>query len=141
GWAGDACAATAASEGGQLVLTDVVLPDGNGRELFESLSRGRPGLRVLFMSGYTDDEVLRQGLPEGIPLVRTPMRPHELLRVIRAGLAGARVAGAVTRRRGGAHVQGGEAALPRRRTHPPRWPPRPKAGDPPPTPPPFEATE
>jgi two-component system, cell cycle sensor histidine kinase and response regulator CckA len=69
-----------------LVLTDVVLPDRNGRELFESLSAKNPGLRVLFMSGYTDDEVLRQGLPEGIPLVRKPMRPDELLRMIRGVL-------------------------------------------------------
>ena len=68
------------------MLTDVVLPDRNGRELFESLSAKSPGLRVLFMSGYTDDEVLRQGLPEGIPIVRKPMRPDELLRTIRGVL-------------------------------------------------------
>jgi two-component system cell cycle sensor histidine kinase/response regulator CckA len=86
GSAREAEAAYAASEGVDLVLTDVVLPDRNGRELFESLSTTRPGLRVLFMSGYTDDEVLRQGLPEGIPLVRKPMRPDELLRMIREAL-------------------------------------------------------
>jgi two-component system, cell cycle sensor histidine kinase and response regulator CckA len=83
GSAREAEAAYAASKGVDLVLTDVVLPDRNGRELFESLSGRKPGLRVLFMSGYTDDEVLRQGLPEGIPLVRKPMRPDELLRMIR----------------------------------------------------------
>ncbi len=66
-----------------LVLTDVVLPDRNGRELYESLAAKEPGLRVLFMSGYTDDDVLKQGLPEGIPFVRKPMRPDELLRMIR----------------------------------------------------------
>jgi two-component system, cell cycle sensor histidine kinase and response regulator CckA len=69
-----------------LLLTDVVLPDRNGRELFESLSARDPGLRVLFMSGYTDDDVLRQGLSEEIPLVRKPMRADELLRSIRGAL-------------------------------------------------------
>jgi two-component system cell cycle sensor histidine kinase/response regulator CckA len=69
-----------------LLLTDVVLPDRNGRELFESLSARDPGLRVLFMSGYTDDDVLRQGLPAEIPLVRKPMRADELLRSIRGAL-------------------------------------------------------
>jgi two-component system cell cycle sensor histidine kinase/response regulator CckA len=86
GSAREAEAAYAASEAIHLVLTDVVLPDRNGRELFESLSGRTPGLRVLFMSGYTDDEVLRQGLPEGVPLVRKPMRPDELLRIIREAL-------------------------------------------------------
>jgi CheY-like chemotaxis protein len=69
-----------------LVLTDVVLPDRNGRELVEALAAREPALRVLFMSGYTDDEVLGQGLPEGIPFVRKPMRPDDLLRMIRGVL-------------------------------------------------------
>jgi CheY-like chemotaxis protein len=86
GSAREAEAAFATGEGIDLVLTDVVLPDRNGRELFESLAARRPALRVLFMSGYTDDEVLRQGLPEGIPLVRKPMRPEELLRMVRGAI-------------------------------------------------------
>jgi len=86
GSAHEAEVAWAGGQGVDLVLTDVVLPDRNGRELYESLSAKRPGLRVLFMSGYTDDEVLRRGLPEGIPLVRKPMRPDELLRTIRGVL-------------------------------------------------------
>jgi signal transduction histidine kinase len=69
-----------------LLLTDVVLPDRNGRELYESLAAKTPGLRALFMSGYTEDEVLRQGLPSGVPLVRKPMRPDDLLRTIRKAL-------------------------------------------------------
>jgi signal transduction histidine kinase len=86
GSAREAETAWGTGEGVDLLLTDVVLPDRNGRELFESLSAKRRGLRVLFMSGYTDDEVLRRGLPEGIPLVRKPMRPDELLRRIREAL-------------------------------------------------------
>jgi PAS domain S-box-containing protein len=44
-----------------LLLTDVVMPGMGGRELAERLHAGQPGLPVLFMSGYTDDEVLRRG--------------------------------------------------------------------------------
>ena len=50
-------------EGGvDLVLTDVVMPAMSGRELVEALQADRPTLRVLYMSGYTDDEIMRRGL-------------------------------------------------------------------------------
>jgi two-component system, cell cycle sensor histidine kinase and response regulator CckA len=45
-----------------LVLTDIVMPAMSGRELVEALQIARPRLRVLYMSGYTDDEVLLRGL-------------------------------------------------------------------------------
>lgn len=44
------------------VVTDVVMPEMNGRELVERLAAFRPDLKVLFMSGYTDDDVLRRGV-------------------------------------------------------------------------------
>ena len=45
-----------------LVLTDIVMPTMSGRELVEALQSGRPNVRVLYMSGYTDDEIVRRGL-------------------------------------------------------------------------------
>jgi two-component system cell cycle sensor histidine kinase/response regulator CckA len=47
-----------------LVLTDVVMPKMNGNELAQRLLARRSGLRVVFMSGYTDDVIVRRGLPE-----------------------------------------------------------------------------
>jgi two-component system cell cycle sensor histidine kinase/response regulator CckA len=45
-----------------LLLTDVVLPRTNGKELFEYLSESRPGLKVLYMSGYPDNVIARTGI-------------------------------------------------------------------------------
>ncbi|HUQ73050.1 MAG TPA: response regulator, partial [Planctomycetaceae bacterium] len=45
-----------------LVITDVVMPGLGGRKLAECLTRARPGLKVLFISGYTDDAIIRHGV-------------------------------------------------------------------------------
>jgi DNA-binding NarL/FixJ family response regulator len=67
-----------------LVLTDVVMPVLNGRELGEQLAAQRPGLRVLFMSGYTDDDVIRRGLMRpGSPFIQKPFLPGVLARKVR----------------------------------------------------------
>ena len=70
-----------------LALTDVVLPHMNGRELASRLVGLRPGLKVLFMSGYTGDIIARHGvLDEGVEFIQKPFRPEELARKLRAVL-------------------------------------------------------
>ncbi|MEW6245132.1 MAG: ATP-binding protein [Nitrospirota bacterium] len=62
-----------------LLLTDVIMPQMNGRELSERLKARRPGLKVLFMSGYTDDAVLRHGVvTEDLPFIQKPFTPSAL---------------------------------------------------------------
>ncbi|MDP1570138.1 MAG: response regulator [Vicinamibacterales bacterium] len=70
-----------------LVLTDVVMPGINGRELAEQLLVARPGLRVLFMSGYTEDAVLRHGVSAAtVNFIQKPMTPNALAEKVRAVL-------------------------------------------------------
>jgi two-component system, cell cycle sensor histidine kinase and response regulator CckA len=59
-------ALTVASQTGRidLLITDVVMPRMSGRELSEILARSRPNLETIYMSGYTDDEALRNGIHE-----------------------------------------------------------------------------
>jgi PAS domain S-box-containing protein len=73
-----------------LLVTDVVMPGRNGRELAEALRRQRPGLRTLFASGYTDDATLLAGIREdGTPFLQKPYSAEQLLRRVRAVLDGA----------------------------------------------------
>jgi PAS domain S-box-containing protein len=67
-----------------LVLSDVVMPRMGGRELAGHLARLRPGLPVLFMSGYTNDEIMRRGLLEpGAPFLAKPFSPETLSAKVR----------------------------------------------------------
>jgi len=67
-----------------LLLTDVVMPDINGRELAKQCQQVRPRMKVLFMSGYTDDAVVRHGiLQEGIAYLQKPFTPTSLVRKVR----------------------------------------------------------
>ncbi|HEX5971507.1 MAG TPA: PAS domain S-box protein [Gemmatimonadaceae bacterium] len=73
-----------------LVLTDVIMPEMSGRGLVERLRAVRPSAAVVYMSGYTDDDVLRRGLFEpGSRFVQKPFVADELLRVVREMLEGA----------------------------------------------------
>jgi PAS domain S-box-containing protein len=74
----------------RLVLTDVIMPELNGRELSDALADQYPTIPILFMSGYTGDEVLaRSLLPDTALFIQKPFVPDELLSRVRGMLAGA----------------------------------------------------
>jgi len=67
-----------------LLVTDIVMPNMGGRELGERLRATRPDLKVLFMSGYTSDEALRQEILDAeVPFIQKPFTPDALARKIR----------------------------------------------------------
>jgi PAS domain S-box-containing protein len=72
-----------------LLLTDVVMPGMNGRVLSERLSPSHPGMKILYMSGYTDSFIAGHGVLEpGTHLLRKPFTEEVLLRKIRELLDG-----------------------------------------------------
>src|SRR5256884_1662109 len=67
-----------------LLLTDVVMPDMNGPKLAEMLRVARPGLRVLFMSGYPDGAITNQGMLEhGVAYLAKPFTTEAIARKVR----------------------------------------------------------
>jgi CheY-like chemotaxis protein len=67
-----------------LLLTDVVLPGSSGADLYQRLAKLNPRLRVVYMSGYTDDTVFRSGgLEHGAAFIQKPFNADALRRKIR----------------------------------------------------------
>jgi PAS domain S-box-containing protein len=72
-----------------LLLTDVVMPQMSGPEVASKVAANRPGIRVLYMSGYTDDAVVRHGvLSHDMPFIQKPFSPATLRQKIRQVLNG-----------------------------------------------------
>jgi polar amino acid transport system substrate-binding protein len=68
----------------QLLLLDMIMPRKSGKEAYQEISRMKPGVRVLYSSGYTADFMQSRGVEEeGIELIMKPVQPMELLRKIR----------------------------------------------------------
>jgi PAS domain S-box-containing protein len=67
-----------------LLLTDVIMPGMNGRQLAERLRAVRPETRVLLVSGYSADALAPYGVESGVPTVQKPFTPDELVRRVRA---------------------------------------------------------
>ncbi len=70
-----------------LLITDVVMPEMNGKELARLLQEMKPGIKCLFMSGYTADAIARQGiLDEGISFLPKPFSSRDLALKVRETL-------------------------------------------------------
>ncbi|MBN9120764.1 MAG: response regulator, partial [Planctomycetes bacterium] len=71
----------------RLLVTDVVMPGIGGRELADRLKVAQPAVRVLYMSGYTDDESVRRGVEaDRVHFLQKPFTPQVLTRRVRAVL-------------------------------------------------------
>mgnify|MGYP003407807589 FL=1 len=76
-----------------LLVSDVVLPAMDGKQLYERLHSMRPQLRVLFVSGYTDDVIAKHGVLErGVAFLEKPLSQEKLVRAVRTVLDRAVVA-------------------------------------------------
>jgi signal transduction histidine kinase/chemotaxis response regulator CheB len=66
-----------------LLLSDVVMPEFGGREFAERVLTRRPDIKVLFMSGHTQDVILKEGIKGGTPFLQKPFLPTELAHQVR----------------------------------------------------------
>ena len=71
------------------MVTDMIMPEMGGRELANRMASVFPALRILYISGYTEDSILRRGaLEEGVNFLRKPFSPRELLAMVDRVLQG-----------------------------------------------------
>jgi CheY-like chemotaxis protein len=87
--AAEAMAIIDGSERIDLLYTDVIMPGGmNGRQLATEAVKRRPGLKVLYTSGYTENAIVHHGrLDAGVLLLPKPYLSSELARMLRTALA------------------------------------------------------
>jgi PAS domain S-box-containing protein len=73
-----------------LLFTDVIMPGGmTGRQLADKVAKRRPGIKVLYTSGYTDNAIVHQGrLDRGVLLLTKPYRKSQLANMVRRALTG-----------------------------------------------------
>jgi signal transduction histidine kinase len=91
--AADARAALVIIDNGQpfdLLFTDVIMPGGmTGRQLADETAKRRPGIKVLYTSGYTDNAIVHHGrLDKGVLLLTKPYRKSQLAKMVRLALTG-----------------------------------------------------
>jgi PAS domain S-box-containing protein len=86
--AAEALALVRANHPFDLLFTDVIMPGMNGRQLADAILKVKPGLRVLFTSGYTENAIIHHGrLDEGVLLLAKPYRKSDMATMIRKALA------------------------------------------------------
>ena len=67
-----------------LVLSDVVMPRKNGREMLNEIRKIKPGIKAIFISGYAADVMQKKGMfEEGTEFLRKPFKKEDLLRTVR----------------------------------------------------------